>query len=77
MSPDAPLQPGPHLAGECCPISPGPQEGELTGHRGLLLLLLRQLPELRKVRLQQLGNCLVGQAGSKWRRSAPGGTNPE
>lgn len=28
MSPDTPLQPGPHLAGECCPISPGPQEGD-------------------------------------------------
>lgn len=52
----------------CLRLSLGPQERELTGHRGLLLLLFLivllllpgQLPEFRKVHLQQLGNCLVG-----------------
>lgn len=54
------------------PAKPPSPEGELTRHRGLLLrsapvflLLLRQLPELREVRLQQLGNRLVGQAGGE------------
>lgn len=69
-----------------CGLSPakplGPRRGELTCHRGLLLrsvpsvlvflLLLRQLPELREVRLQQLGNRLVGQAGGDGWRCAPG-----
>lgn len=67
----------------CLPLSPRAPRGELTRHRGLLLrsvpvffLLLWQLPELREVRLQQLGNRLVGQAGGKRWRRAPGGGGP-
>lgn len=52
----------------CCLLSLGPRERELTGHRSLLLLFLvvlhlltGQLPELRKVCLQQLGDCFMGQ----------------